>query len=291
MSRFTKIAAAVGAIALVGGLSACSTGASDENTIRLGVVGASDPYWDVLVEEAAAEDLTVELVDFSDYNQPNPATSEGELDVNAFQHIIYLAQHNAASGDDLVPIGSTAIYPLGFYSSQYDSVDAIPDGAEVAVPNDASNRARGLLVLQEAGLIELKDGGSPFSTLDDVLPESRVTVTELEASVTATSLPDLAGAIINNDFVENAGLTTEDALTRDDPQNESAFPYINIFVTTAENADNENYLKLVEIYQNSEGVAAAVKETFGETAVLTKTPVDELQTTLDELVAEIEAQG
>lgn len=271
------------------GTEAISEGlGSEADPVKIGVVGASDPYWDVYVEAAAAEGISVELVDFTDYAQPNPALSEGDLDLNQFQHIIYLAQYNTSAGDDLTPIGSTAIYPLSLYSTQYDSVEDIPDGSTVAVPNDASNLARGLLVLQAAGLIELADGGSPFSTIDDVLDTSRVEVTTLEAALTPTSLPDVAAAIINNDFVEDAGLSFDDALASDDPADPSAQPYINIFAARADDADDEVLTRLVEIFQDSTEVTDGLVEVSGGTAVLVKTPVAELQDALATVESEIE---
>jgi D-methionine transport system substrate-binding protein len=191
--------------------------------------------------------------------------------------------------DDLQPIGSTAIYPLGLYSSQYTSVDDIPEGSTVAVPNDESNQARGLLVLQSAGLIELEEGGSIFSTVADVLPESKVTVEALDAAFTATSLPDVAAAIINNDFVEDAGLSFEDAIATDDPSDPTAFPYINIFAAKAEDADNPTYLKLVEIFQNTQAVTDGLQEASGGTAVLVKTPVDDLVASLSDVEEDIRA--
>src|SRR5699024_4002874 len=193
--------------------------------------------------------------------------------------------------DDLVPISSTATYPLGLYSTQYDSVEAIPDGAQVAVPNDTTNQARGLLVLQSAGLISLDGGGSPFSTVEDVLTEeSRVEVLALDAAVTATSLPDVAAAIINNDFITDAGLTEDDAIAEDDPADPTAFPYINIFATTAENADDEVLTQLVEIYQTTRAVTDGVVEASGNTAVLTQTPVEDLVASLADVEADLEAQ-
>ncbi|MET0589599.1 MAG: MetQ/NlpA family ABC transporter substrate-binding protein [Naasia sp.] len=261
---------------------------SESDPVQIGVVGASDPYWDLYVEAAAAEGISVELVDFTDYAQPNPALSEGDLDLNQFQHIIYLAQYNTSAGDDLTPIGSTAIYPLSLYSTQYDSVEDIPDGATVAVPNDASNLARGLLVLQAAGLIELADGGSPFSTIDDVEESSRVEVTTLEAALTPNSLPDVAAAIINNDFVEDAGLSFDDALASDDPADPSAQPYINIFAARADDADDEVLNRLVEIFQNSTEVTDGLIEVSGGTAGLVTTPVAELQDALATVESEIE---
>lgn len=106
---------------------------SADQPIKIGVVGA-DPYWQTLQDAARDAGINTEIVTFTDYNQPNPALAEGEIDVNQFQHIIFLAQYNVASGENLVPIGSTATYPLGLYSRQFDSVDAIPDGATIAVP-------------------------------------------------------------------------------------------------------------------------------------------------------------
>jgi len=273
------------------GADAAADGPAQDEVVRIGVVGAGDPYWETYKEAAAEEGIEVELVDFSEYTQPNPALSADELDLNQFQHIIYLATYNVQSDDDLQPVGATAIYPLGLYSSQYASVDDIPEGSTVAVPNDESNQARGLLVLQSAGLIELEDGGSVFSTVADVLPESKVKVEALDAAFTATSLPDVAAAIINNDFVEDAGLSFEDAIATDDPSDPSAFPYINIFAAKAEDADNPTYLKLVEIYQSTQDVLDGVVEASGGTAVLVKTPVDELLASLTDVEDDIRANS
>jgi D-methionine transport system substrate-binding protein len=266
-------------------------GSAEDEVVRIGVVDSGDPYWETYKEAAADEGIEVELVNFSEYTQPNPALSADELDLNQFQHIIYLATYNVQSDDALQPIGATAIYPLGLYSSQYASVDDIPEGSTVAVPNDESNQARGLLVLQSAGLIELADGGSVFSTVADVLPESKVKVEALDAAFTATSLPDVAASIVNNDFLADAGLTPEDAIATDDPSDPSAFPYINIFAAKAEDADNPTYLKLVEIYQNTQDVLDGVVEASGGTAVLVKTPVDELLTSLTDVEDDIRANS
>lgn len=266
-----------------------STGGGESDVVRIGVVGAGDPYWETYKEAAAEEGIQVELVDFSEYTQPNPALSAGELDLNQFQHIIYLATYNVNSDDDLEPIGATAIYPLGLYSTQYDDVADIPEGSTVAVPNDESNQARGLLVLQSAGLVELKDGGSTLSTVADVLPDSKVKVEALDAAFTATSLPDVAAAIINNDFIADAGLEPADAIATDDPSDPNALPYINIFAAKAEDADNPTYQKLVELYQNTQSVLDGVQEASGGTAVFVKTPVADLKTSLADVEDDIRA--
>jgi D-methionine transport system substrate-binding protein len=290
--------AAVGMLALAGcaGGGAAGEGAepalgSADNPVQLGVVGASDPYWAVYEEAVEAEGISLDIVDFTEYTQPNPALAEGELDINQFQHALYLADYNVSSGEDLQPIGATAIYPLSLFSDKYDSVEEIPEGETVVVPNDTVNQARGLLVLQEAGLITLKDGGSPFSSPDDIVQEeSRVTVEAVDAAITATSLPDVAAAIVNNDFVDSAGLKPEDAIASDDPSDPSALPYVNIFVTRAEDADDEVLNQLVDIYQNTQEVLDGVQETAGGTAVFATTPADELQATLAEVQEQAAAQ-
>jgi D-methionine transport system substrate-binding protein len=158
------------------------------------------------------------------------------------------------------------------------------------VPNDASNQARGLLVLQSAGLIELKSSGTIFSDLADIdEAASKVKVTALEASLTPTSLPDLAAAIINNDFVEDAGLSFEDAIAQDDPSDPNALPYVNIFATRADDTDNETYLKLVEIFQTDEDVQAGLLESSGNTAVSLQTPVADLEASLAKVESDTEA--
>ncbi|MCP2637548.1 MetQ/NlpA family ABC transporter substrate-binding protein [Microbacterium sp. HD4P20] len=282
------VSAAALALPLVVLLAGCAgagaeSGSDSAEVVRIGVVNSGDAYWETFTETAAAEGIEVEIVNFTEYTQPNPALAADELDLNQFQHVIYLATYNVNSDDDLQPIGSTAIYPLGLYSTQYASVDDIPEGATVAVPNDESNQARGLLVLQSAGLVELEDGGSIFSTVADVLPESKVTVEALEASFTATSLPDVAAAIVNNDFLADAGLSADDAIAQDDPADPAAIPYINIFAAKAEDADNPTYLKLVEIYQQTQEILDGVVEASGGTAVLVQTPVDDLVASLTEV--------
>ncbi|WP_300267030.1 MetQ/NlpA family ABC transporter substrate-binding protein [Microbacterium sp.] len=297
--RHTSVIAAIAAIPLFVALTGCATAGADtggsdggDETVTIGVVGKGDPQWSAFVDAAAEESIDVEIIDFGSYEQPNPALTEGELDLNQFQHIVYLAQYNEASGQDLTPIGSTAIYPLGLYSQKYDDVDDIPAGETIAVPDDASNQARALLVLQSAGLIELTSGGTIFSDLSDIDESaSKVTVTALEAALIPTSLPDVAAAIINNDFVEDAGLSFEDAIAQDDPSDPNALPYVNVFAARADDADNETYAKLVEIFQTDEKVQAGLLESSGNTAVALQTPVDDLVESLATVQEDVAANG
>jgi D-methionine transport system substrate-binding protein len=293
--RWPLLLAALAVLAVIAGGIALLAGGDDETAatdpVRIGVVGASDPYWATYEKAAESEGIDVEIVNFDDYNQPNPAVSEGELDLNQFQHIVFLADYNVARGDDLQPIGATAIYPLGLHSQQYDSVEEIPDGATVAVPNDASNQARALVLLQSAGLIELKSGGTIFSDLADIdAAASRVEVKAMDAALTATSLADIAGAVVNNDFVEKADLDFDDALAQDDPSDSAALPYVNIFAAPADEVDNPTYRKLVELYQGNQEVQQGVLDVSGGTAVMLTTPVDQLRSSLEKVEADTRAQ-
>jgi len=146
--RFTTLAAAAAAVALVAGLAGCasadgretgSAGAADD-VVKIGVVGKGDPQWAAFEKAAKAEGIDVEIIDFGSYEQPNPALAAGELDLNQFQHIVYLAQYNAANDGDLQPIGATAIYPLGLYSTKHDDVKDIPEGGTVVCPTTRRTR-------------------------------------------------------------------------------------------------------------------------------------------------------
>uniref|UniRef100_UPI003A879E2C MetQ/NlpA family ABC transporter substrate-binding protein n=1 Tax=Leucobacter sp. BZR 635 TaxID=3378705 RepID=UPI003A879E2C len=277
-------ALAIAATALVGCAPASESageGSSSDGPVRIGVVPGGQPYWEVFVDEAAAAGIEVEIVDFSEYPVPNPALSEGDLDLNQFQHVIYLANHNVDADDDLVALGSTVIYPLNLFSDKYTDLKDIPEGGTIAIPNDESNRARALLVLESLGLIEITGGGTPTSTAADIdTDKSRVKVTELNADIIPASLPDVDAGIVNNDYVEIGGLDFADSLGSDDAADPAFAPYVNIFAARAEDKANKTYLELVDIYQNNEKVQAAVKDYVGDTAVLAKTSQEELATAL-----------
>jgi len=283
------VAAAIGIGVAVAGRDGAGSGAG---TVKVGVVGASDPYWQTFVDAAADEGITVDLVDFSSYEQPNPALTEGELDLNQFQHIVYLAQYDVAADADLVPVGSTAIYPLPLYSEKYTDVGDFQPGDTIAVPDDASNLARSLLVLQSNGLISLKDGGDIFSGVDDIdESKSTVKVSTVAADLAATSLPDFAGAIINNEYATKAGLSADDVVAQDDPSDPAALPYVNVFAARADDADDPTLKKLVQIYQDTKAVTDGVVENSGGTAVTVKVPVADLQKSLDETKELVEQNG
>jgi D-methionine transport system substrate-binding protein len=296
LSLAARALAAVAATTLA--LSACAGSSSDEpaagtsdDPIRIGVVSSGEKYWDTFKKAAQDEGIDVEIVNFSDYQLPNQGLTDGDLDLNQFQHLQFLAGYNVNSGSDLTPIGATAVYPLSLYSTKHKSVDEIPQGGEVAIPNDETNQARALLVLQEAGLLKLKDGGSAFSTPNDILADqSKVTVTPVDAAQTAIALQDVDASIINNDFVGDAGLTAEDAIFADDPDSAAAEPYINVWVSRAEDKDNPTYAKLIDIFHTPE-VEKGVLEASGNTGVIKDNSAADLQKILDGIEKDLQAQG
>ncbi|MBG6212842.1 D-methionine transport system substrate-binding protein [Cryobacterium sp. CAN_C3] len=291
-----KLLAALAVAPLVALLAGCAGASSepatgtDGDAIKIGVVGASDPYWAVYTKAAAAEGIEIEIVDFAQYPQVNPALAAGEVDLNQFQHIVYLAEYNEASSENLAPIGATAIFPLGLYSTEHSDIKDIVKGDTVAVPDDDSNQARALVLLQSKGLIKLKDGGTIFSSLDDIdEAASKVKVTALDASLTASSLPDVAAAVINNDFAEKAGLKFEDAIATDDAADPSVLPYVNVFASRDEDKGNKTFQKLVEIYQNTQAVQDGVFAVSGDTAEMVTTPASDLAESLAAVQADIKA--
>jgi D-methionine transport system substrate-binding protein len=258
--------------------------AESEGPVTIGVADESQGYWRTFEKLAADEGIEVELVNFTDYTQPNPILSQGDLDLNQFQHLLYLANYNVAADDDLQPIGSTALYQLGLYTTKgYASPDDIPDGAEIAIPNDVVNQARALLVLQSAGLIELKDGGNAFSTPAEIDEDaSRVTVVPVDANQTAVQVNTLDAAVINNNFATDANIDPTTAIYSDLEDPAAARPYLNIWVARAEDADNPTYAKLVEIYQSPE-VLDELEEENGGTAITEVVDPADLQSELAEL--------
>ncbi len=273
------VAAALIVPNIVDSNSAANAAGGTENeltTVTVGTTDASQPHWEILTELLLEEGIQLETVNFSDYPLPNPALAAGETDLNAFQHLDYLSNHNVATGDDLQPIGSTVIVPLPLYSEKHDSVEEIPEGAEIAIPNDPSNQGRALFVLEAAGLVTLV-GDPDVPTPDDIDPDaSTVVVTPVEASQTPAALQTVDGAIINNNFARDAGLDFANALFSVDPEDPRSWPYLNVIAARADDLDNPVYQKVAELYHDP-SVTEAVVEASGNTAIVIDLPAEELR--------------
>lgn len=292
ISRLKKTAV-VGAVAALSatGLTACMGDDNDSETIRIGSTEANESQWQVFQEQAEEAGIDVQIENISDYNRQNPALSAGELDVNQFQHILYLARYNVDADDDLVPFGSSQTFPMGVYAQDADTVEDIAEAGEVVIPNDSTNQGRAINVLAAAGLVTLTDDNllTP-SPSDIVAEESDVTVTPVEAAQTAVAYNDGTPSVINNNYLTNANVTADDAIYKDDPSDADAQPYVNVWVTTQENKDNEDFQQLVEIWHSDEVQEAVANDTEGS-AVKAEFSAEELQDILAETEQQIREQG
>lgn len=273
MSLRRKVAAGVAAAAMVFGLSACG---GDDDTIKIGTTDQGQKQWQVFEEQAKKEGLNVELVPFGDYSLPNRALQEGEIDVNNFQHLMFLADYNVNNDSKLVPIGATEIIPLGVYYQDHSEVKDIEEAGEVAIPNDPTNQGRALHALASAGLVKLKDDKILSPTPADIDEgKSKVKVTPVDAAQTVTAYKDGTPAVINNSFLERGSIDPKSAIVQDDPKTEAAQPFINAFVTTEEKKDDKDLKKLVDIWHSKE-VQDALNEQSKGTSVEVKMGPDEL---------------
>lgn len=264
-------------------LTACSAGnatqptaaglPTDIKTVRIGVSDGAEPYWQVYARTVKEQTgVTVEFQNFSDYNQPNPALDQKQLDLNEFQHLQYLATYNVKNGKSLQPIGSTAIYPLPLYSKKHHSLAEIPAGGQIAVPNDPTNLSRSLVVLEQAGLITVKGGANSTSTPAEIdQAASRVKVVPVDAKVTAQNLDSLDGAVVNNNYATAANLSKDLVLAKDDPTAEASKAYLNAFVARPEDKDNPTLLKIAAIYHDPT-VQEAVRKDLGSGTFIQEDP-------------------
>ena len=230
-------------------------------TIGLASSNAYD-YWDVIVENALEQEgIEIELVLFSDYNQPNEALQNGSLDLNATQGYPFLFSWNDENNGTITPIGNTLITPLGLYSDKHTSVEDIPDGGTIAIPNDPSTYGRALQALEIAGLIDVDEAAGIFPEEKDILDNPKDLQFELlDPAMAAVVLQDVDAAIINTGFASDAGLKVSDAIFADAHNLDNVNPmYINVIAAREEDKDNPLYLKIVELFQTDE-IAEIIKE-------------------------------
>ena len=287
------LAATSAAVIAATGLVACSSDSSDsasgdsesseqDGPIRVGTTDAAKKAWAVLEEQAEAAGLDIEIENFADYSTPNQAMEQGQLDTNNFQHLKFLAEYNVGNDSDLTPIVATEIIPLALFWKDHDSLDGI-EGESIAIPNDPSNQGRAINVLVQADLITLKEEGLVTPTPADIDTEaSKVQITPVDAAQTPSAYGEGTPAIINNSFLDRAGIDPNLAVFQDDPNSPEAEPYINAFVVRAEDADNETIKKLAELWHSPE-VQAAVDEDAKGTSVQVERTQEELQEILDRL--------
>lgn len=258
MTRFTKtlagLAAAATALALAGcagGSDAPAEGGDELGTLSVGATAV--PAGEILAfvrdELAADAGLTLEIQEYSDYTTPNPALSQGANDANLFQHKPFLDTYNENTGDDLVSVGEIYLPPLALYSEGFDSIDELPDGATIALPNDASNESRALLLLADAGLIETTD--APTTVTDITANPKGFEFLEIDAASLPAALQQQDAAIVNFNFAAAAGLSSDLQILTEGDDSE----YFNILATRAELADDPRVQKLYELLTSDEAKA------------------------------------
>ena len=274
-------AAVIAATSLVACSSDSASGGSD-GPIVIGTTDAAKKAWSAFEDEAEKQGLEIEVKNFSDYNTPNQALNQGELDTNNFQHLKFLAEFNKGNGTDLVPIVATEIVPLALFWKDHKSLDGI-EGQEVAIPNDSTNQGRAINVLVQAKLVTLKKEGLITPGLPDIdEAKSKVKVVPVDAAQTPTAYGEGKPAIINNSFLDRAGIDPTTSVFQDDPNSPEAEPYINAFVVRAEDANNEQIKKVAEIW-HTKAVQDAVAEDSKGTSVPVEKSAEELKEILDRL--------
>ncbi|MGG5318614.1 MetQ/NlpA family ABC transporter substrate-binding protein [Enterococcus sp. AZ072] len=235
--------------------------ALNEKEVTVGVT--SGPHQEILEEVAkqAEEDgLTINIKAFDDYNTPNTALNDGDLDANSYQTIPFLDQQVKDKSYEIEQVFETVAFPLGVYSEQIKKLDELKSGDKVGVPNDPTNEYRALKLLQDAGVITLKDGVKVQATKNDVGENPRnIDIVELEASQIPSQLGELTAAVINTNFAFSAGLTINDDSIYHEPLVDN--PYPNVFVVRSSNKDDA-VVKEIEKYYHSDETKQFIEEKY-----------------------------
>ena len=276
LTRRTFVSSTLGvaATALLAGCGGSKQDSADtssdtaaESTV-LTVAATPEPHAKILTEFAAPklaeQGIELEVKEFTDYVQPNEVVYSGEIDCNYFQHINYLNDYNEQNNEDLVSVAKIHYEPFGIYAGKSNDLTNIADGAEIAVPNDPTNEARALLLLQQAGLITLKDPENLAATPNDITDNPhKITFREIEAAATPRALEDVDFAAINGNYAQEAGLHAADALVLEEASGVAFEQYANIICTSSDKANDERIAALVAVLTTDE-FKTYLNDTFGE---------------------------
>ncbi|MBA2777660.1 MetQ/NlpA family ABC transporter substrate-binding protein [Billgrantia kenyensis] len=267
LPRLLGAAALAGTLATTSLIAGCGNDddATETRSIKVGTMsGPESEVMEVAVGIARERyDLEVQIIEFTDYVSPNAALADGSLDANAFQHEPYLQSMIDDRGYDLTVAGYTFVYPIGAYSERHDSIEALPERAIIALPNDPTNGGRAMILMHNAGLIELDDPENLEATPVNVIDNPHgFRFREIEAAQLPRVLQDVDLAFINNTFAQPAGLRLEDALIKEGTES----PYVNLIAVRSGDEEREEIQQLVSAYQSDE-VAAKALELFDGGAV------------------------
>ncbi len=224
---------------------------SDLKEIKVGLVGEHNEEWESVAKELEGQGIKLTLVRFGDYTLPNAALNEGEIDLNSFQHKAFLENEIKSRGYKIKAIQNTTISLLPLYSVKIKSIDEIKDGDTIAIPNDVTNGGRALKVLESAGLIKLDPAKGYVPEVGDIIENPKnLKIYELDAGNVPGILPDVAAGIVNANFASDHNLTIEkDAIFSENLGNISPDnPFINVIAAREEDADREEYKKVIKAY-------------------------------------------
>lgn len=240
-----------------------NSAATETVTIRVGATPA--PHVQILeqvVDVLAEQGITLDIVEINDYNTPNDGVEDGSLDANYFQHITYMNEYNESHGTHLVSVGEIHYEPLGLYAGRTASIEDLPDGAQIAVPNDATNEARALLLLEQEGLITLAENAGINATVLDIVDNPKnLEIVELEAAQIPSRLADVDLAVINGNYAMGAGMLVSDALAIESAEGTAATAYANVVAVKEGNENNEAIQTLVAALKSDE-IRTYMEETF-----------------------------
>ncbi len=212
----------------------------------------------------AAEGWDLQVTTFQGYIQPNQVVSSGEIDANYFQHQPYLDEYNAQNGSDIIAVGWIHYEPLGIYAGKSNDLSNIPDGVKIAVPNDTTNEARALQLLEANGIIKLKEGVGLNATAKDVIAEEshNAEIVEVEAAQVSKLQGDTDFVVLNGNYAMQAGLdVSKDALAYETSDSDAAKTYVNVIATTPDKKDSEGVKALVEVLK-SDAITAFINEKY-----------------------------
>lgn len=264
-----KVLAFIFAAALsVGVLTGCGSKETDDKTIR--VAASAVPHAEILEQAKPLleeQGYTLEIKVFDDYVQPNEVVESGDFDANYFQHISYLNSFNEEKGTHLVNAGGIHYEPFGLYPGKEADLANI-DGATIAVPNDTTNEARALLLLQENGYITLREGAGITATINDIVENPHnIEFVELEAAQIPRTLPDVSFGVMNGNYAMEAGFTVEkDAIIRENEESEATDVYVNVIAVKEGNENLEKIKALVEVLK-SDAIRNYINETYNGGAI------------------------
>lgn len=234
---------------------ASDTATSD--SVVLKVAASPTPHAEILAQAKpilAKEGIDLEVTEFEDYVQPNEVVESGDFDANYFQHVPYLESFNEEKGTHLVTAGKIHYEPFGIYPGTKTSLDDIADGDVIAVPNDTTNEARALLLLQDNGLLTLKDDAGLEATVNDITENPHnLKIQEVEAAQVPHLVTEVAYVVMNGNYALEAGYTvSKDALAYEASDSEAAKTYVNIIAVKEGNENNDAIKKLVEVLKSDE---------------------------------------